>query len=370
MTDSQKWLALAGLAGTGWLFYLLAPILMPFALAALLAYLGDPLADRIEARGISRTKAVVGVFAAMVLATALLVLLVVPLMESQLQGLVDNLPNYAAWFNQKLLPWLRQHLGIQRRMLDFNQISTMLSGHWQQAGGIAAMLLQSLSSSGMAVIHWLMNLLLVPVVTFYLLRDWDVLVRQIHDLLPRRIADTVGLLAGEADEVLGAFLRGQFMVMLAMGVFYSIGLLIVGLDVALLVGMVAGLVGFIPYLGTIVGVGSACLAALVQFQDSSHLLPILVVFGVGHVLEGTVLTPRLVGNRIGLHPVAVIFSALAGGQLFGFLGVLLALPVASVVMVLLRHVHEQYLGSAWYAQLRRDEPLPSKELREEEDGPT
>jgi predicted PurR-regulated permease PerM len=370
MTDSQKWLALAGLAVAGGLLYLLAPILMPFALAALLAYLGDPLADRLEAHGFSRTQAVAGVFGAMVLATALLVLLVVPLMESQLEGLVDNLPNYATWYNQKLLPWLRQHLGIQRRMLDFNQITTMLSGHWQQAGGVAAIALQYLSSSGMVLIHWLMNLFLVPVVTFYLLRDWDTLVRQVHDLLPRRVADTVGALAAEADEVLGAFLRGQFLIMLSMGIYYSLALLILGLDVALLVGMAAGLLGFIPYMGAIVGISSACLAALVQFQDSGHLLPILAVFGIGHVLEGTVLTPRLVGNRIGLHPVAVIFSALAGGQLFGFLGVLLALPVASVIMVLLRHVHEQYLGSAWYAQIRGgEEALPPKECREE-DGVT
>lgn len=369
MSDSQKWLVLTGVAGVGWLIYLLAPILMPFAMAALLAYLGDPLADRLEARGFSRTKAVVGVFAAMVLITALLILLVVPLMENQLEGLIDNLPHYAAWFNQKLLPWLRQHSVIQRRTLDFNQIAEMLSGHWQQAGGVAATLLQSLSSSGMAVIHGLMNLFLVPVVTFYLLRDWDVLVRSIHDLLPRRLAGTIGSLAAEADEVLGAFLRGQFMVMLVMGGYYSVGLLIVGLDVALLVGVVAGLVGFIPYMGAAVGIGAACLAALVQFQDSQHLLPILAVFGIGHVLEGTVLTPRLVGNKIGLHPVAVIFSALAGGQLFGFLGVLLALPAASVVMVLLRHAHDQYLSSAWYAQIRGAAPLP-KEAREEAGEPT
>lgn len=369
MTDSQKWLVLAGLASAGWLIYLLSPILMPFALAALLAYLGDPLADRIEARGHSRTRAVVGVFAAMILATALLVLLVVPLLESQIEGLIDNLPNYATWFNQKLVPWLRQHFGIQRRMLDLNQLTAMLSQHWQQAGGMAATVLQSLSHSGMAVIHWLMNLLLVPVVAFYLLRDWDHLVRHVHQLLPRRVAETAGRLAAEADEVLGAFLRGQFLVMLAMGFYYSIALWIVGLDVALLVGMMAGLVGFIPYMGAIVGIGAGCLAALVQFQDAGPLLPVLAVFGIGHLLEGTVLTPRLVGNKIGLHPVAVIFSALAGGQLFGFLGVLLALPVASVVMVLLRHAHDLYLGSAWYAEIR-NEPRPPKELREEEDGPT
>lgn len=369
MSDSQKWLVLAGLAGAGWLVYLLAPILMPFALAALLAYLGDPLADRIEARGHGRTQAVAAVFAAMILATALLVLLVVPLLESQIEGLIDNLPNYLTWFNQKLAPWLRHNLGIQRRMLDLNQLTTMISQHWQQAGGVAATVLQSLSRSGMVLIHWLMNLLLVPVVAFYLLRDWDILVARIHRLLPRQTADTAARLAGEADEVLSAFLRGQFLVMLTMGFYYSVALWLVGLDVALLVGMLAGMLGFIPYLGAFVGISTSCLAALAQFQDSGHLLPVLIVFGIGQMLEGTVLTPRLVGGKIGLHPVAVIFSALAGGQLFGFLGVLLALPVASVIMVLLRHAHDLYLGSAWYAEIRGELP-PAKELREEEGEPT
>jgi predicted PurR-regulated permease PerM len=162
------------------------------------------------------------------------------------------------------------------------------------------------------------------------------------------VAKTVGKLATEVDIVLGAFLRGQFYVMLAVGLIYSAGLLIIDLDLALLIGMIAGLISFVPYMGTIVGVGMACIAALLQFQDAMHLVSVLLVFGIGHSIEGMLLTPWLVGNKIGLHPVAVIFAVLAGGQLFGFLGILLALPVASVIMVLLRHVHERYTVSQFY----------------------
>jgi len=187
------------------------------------------------------------------------------------------------------------------------------------------------------------------VITFYLLRDWDKLMAQIHDLFPRRFAGTVAKLAGEADDVLGAFMRGQFYVMLAQGVIYSVGLWMVDLELALVIGMMAGLVSFVPYMGVITGVTFACMSALLQFQDVVHLLPVLIVFAVGQSIEGMVLTPWLVGNKIGLHPVAVMFAVLTGGRLFGFLGVLLALPVASVIMVLLRHVHERYTFSGFYS---------------------
>ena len=182
------------------------------------------------------------------------------------------------------------------------------------------------------------------------MRDWDVLVAKVHDLLPRRVADTASKLAGEVDTVLSAFVRGQFYVMLALGCIYSIGLWITGLDLALLIGMLAGLVSFVPYLGSIVGIVMACIAAMVQFHELISLVPVVIVFMVGQALEGMVLTPMLVGDKIGLHPVAVMFAVMAGGQLFGFLGILLALPVASVIMVLLRHVHDLYRYSDFYSQ--------------------
>lgn len=167
--------------------------------------------------------------------------------------------------------------------------------------------------------------------------------------MPRRISPTAEKLASETDIVLGAFLRGQFYVMMALGIIYSAGLWLVDLSLALLIGMMAGIVSFVPYLGAIVGIAVACIAALLQFQDAMYLIPVSIVFIVGQSIESMVLTPLLVGDKIGLHPVAVMFAVLAGGQLFGFLGILLALPVASVIMVLLRHIHEIYRDSTFYS---------------------
>jgi predicted PurR-regulated permease PerM len=189
----------------------------------------------------------------------------------------------------------------------------------------------------------------VPVVTFYLLRDWDLLVAKIHDLLPRRIEPVVNTLARESDEVIGAFLRGQVIVMVALGVLYSTGLAVIGLEFSLLIGMLAGLVSFVPYLGLITGILVASIAALLQFHSLLSLIPVFIVFGIGQLISDFLLTPKLVGDRIGLHPVAVLFAVLAGGHLFGFLGILLALPVAAVIAVLLRHAQDEYLKSVFYS---------------------
>ena len=350
MSDSQKWLILAFISGMAALIYLLAPVLMPFAFAVMLAYLGDPLTDRLETYQLSRTHAVVLVFSAMTLMFVLVLLLLLPLLEYQVEHFVSNLPAYVAWLNETVIPWLqgRFHLGI--RPINLNQIINLVKSHWEQAGGIAAALMSSVSHSGGVLAEWLMNVLLIPVVTFYLLRDWDGLIVKVHDLLPRRVAPTATKLAREVDTVLSAFVRGQFYVMLALGCIYSVGLWLTGLDLALLIGMLAGLVSFVPYLGSIVGIVTACVAALVQFHDLMQLVPVVIVFIIGQSLEGMVLTPMLVGDKIGLHPVAVMFAVLAGGQLFGFLGILLALPVASVTMVLLRHVHDLYRYSDFYGR--------------------
>ncbi|MDD4904863.1 MAG: AI-2E family transporter, partial [Methylobacter tundripaludum] len=254
MTDSQKWLVFAFISGSAWLVYLLAPVLMPFAFAAMLAYLGDPLTDKLETYQLSRTKAVLVVFSVMTLVFVLVLLLLVPLLEYQVEHFVSNLPAYVAWLNETVIPWTQRrfHLGI--RPVNLNQIINLVKSHWEQAGGIAATLMSSVSHSGGVIAEWLMNLLLIPVVTFYLLRDWDGLIAKVHDLLPRRVAPTATKLAGEVDTVLAAFVRGQFYVMLALGGIYSIGLWMTGLDVALLIGMLAGLVSFVPYLGSIVGI--------------------------------------------------------------------------------------------------------------------
>ncbi len=356
MSDSQRWLVVAGLAGGGWLVYQLTPVLTPFLLGALIAYLGDPLADRLEARGRSRTMAVVTVFVAISLVVLLLVLIMLPLLERQLVALVERLPAAAAWVEQNALPWLGKRLGMDLGSLGSGELRSALAQHWQQAGGVLAHLLGTVTRSGATLVAWGANLLLVPVVTFYLLRDWDVLVAKVGELVPRRYARTAGRLATECDLTLAAFFRGQLVVMLCLGVVYAIGLTVVGLDLGLLIGMTAGLASIVPYLGFAVGIVAAAIAALAQFHDVGHLVAVAVVFGIGQTLEGTLLTPKLVGDRIGLHPVAVIFAVLAGGQLFGFFGILLALPVAAVAMVLGRHAHQRYLASTLY---RRDAAVQS-----------
>lgn len=349
MTDSQKWLWFGGLVGCGWLVYLLSPILMPFLLAALFAYLGDPVVDRLEARKLSRTWSVVVVFSIMTLAMLVLVLFLAPMLVRQVEALASFLPRTVDWLQNSVLPFVGGMLGVETDALwDTDRLKTSLAQHWREAGSLAAQVLDSVSRSGLALLGWVANLVLIPVVTFYLLRDWDVLVERIRHVLPRGWEATVVRLARDSDAVLGAFLRGQLLVMLALGLVYASGLWMVGLDLALLIGVIAGLVSFVPYLGFIVGIVAATVAGWLQFHEFMPLLGVVAVFGVGQLLEGMWLTPKLVGDRIGLHPVAVIFAIMAGGQLFGFVGVLLALPVASVVMVLLRHAHQRYLDSELY----------------------
>lgn len=348
ITDSQKWLVLALIVLSGWLVYLLAPVLTPFLVAALLSYLGDPLVDRFEAVGVSRTGSVLIVFLGMLLFGIAGVLIVLPALQAQIAALMRNIPVAIDWLQQWLLPKLSAFFATEDIPIDVAGIKEALTSHWQQVGSLAKNLMGHISRSGQLVVGWLTYLLLIPVVTFYLLRDWDILVANIHDLLPRKIEPRVVALSREIDAVLAEFLRGQLTVMAALGTIYVIGLWLVGLELAFIIGVIAGVVSFVPYLGVIVGVIVASLAALVQFHDAVHVIAVLAVFGAGQLLEGMVLSPLLVGDRIGLHPVAVIFSVMAGGQLFGFIGVLLALPVAAIIVVLLRHSKQEYQRSTLY----------------------
>ena len=352
MTESQKWLILAVLLVAGGLIYLLAPVLMPFLVAALFSYLGDPLVDRLEARGLPRTAAVAVVFVLLLGVVALVLLLLVPAVGHQIEVLANKLPVYLDWLQANAGPWLQQTFGVEASLLDLPSLKSALQEHWAQLGDAAKNIVAWLSQSGMALVALMANLVLIPVVTFYLLRDWDKLIEKIHGLLPRRWEPTGVKLAKESDEVLGAFLRGQMLVMLALAFIYSTGLWWVGLELALIIGLVAGLVSFVPYLGFIIGIFLASIAAIMQFHDPVYLLLVAAVFGVGQALEGMLLTPLLVGDKIGLHPVAVIFAVMAGAQLFGFVGVLLALPVAAIVMVMLRHFQHVYRQSDLYADSR------------------
>lgn len=348
LSDSQKWLVLTLLALFAGLIYLLAPVLTPFLVSALLAYLGDPLVDRLERLGAQRSLAVVLVFAVMLVAGIVTVVFLVPVLQRQAVSLLNGIPHFLQWLQDSFAPMLAEVSGIPLLDFDIEAIRKALVEHWQKMGSLAGVLVQQIGRSGQVILGWVTYLLLIPVVTFYLLRDWDLLVSAVHELLPKRIEATVSKLAREIDAVLAEFLRGQVTVMLALAVIYTVGLWLVGLELALVIGLTAGVVSFVPYLGVIVGVIVAGLAAFVQFHDAPHLLGVAAVFGVGQLLEGMVLSPLLVGDRIGLHPVAVIFAVMAGGQLFGFFGVLLALPVAAVIVVLLRYFRDEYFQSALY----------------------
>ena len=349
MIESGKGIWLAVFVIVSVLIYLLAPILMPFLSAAVLAYIADPLADKLEKK-MSRTLAVSVVFFLLSLIAILLMLIVLPLLEKQIIVLAEKLPLYIDRTQNYLLPLLKDQFGLDIATFDLNMLKESLSAYWKTAGGIAANLLSSISHSGLILAGWIANFVLMLVVTFYLLRDWDSLMAKIHALIPRKNEKTIVVIVKESDEVLGAFFRGQMLVMFTLSVVYTIGLMLVGLDTALLIGGISGMVSFVPYLGFIVGIVVAGVAALMQFQDIMPLFYVAVVFLTGQMLEGMLLTPWLVGDKIGLHPVAVIFAILAGGQLFGFVGILLALPVAAIVAVVLRHVHERYTESELYAE--------------------
>ncbi len=350
LSTSSKWLIFAVVVGSGILVYLLAPVITPFLMGALLAYLGDPLVDRLEAKKLSRTVSVIIVFVIIFLVVLLVPVVLLPLIEQQFSALATNFPRYIDWIQQNVVPFISQTFNIDPAILNTATLKQSIVTSWREVGGFAGNIVSGISKSSVVLLSWLANLVLVPVVTFYLLRDWDVMMEKIRQLLPRATEPTVVKLAKECDDVLGQFLRGQVTVMVALGIVYTVGLWIVGLDLALLVGMIAGLVSFVPYLGFIVGIVLAGIAAIMQFGDMTYLLYVAIVFGIGQALEGTLLTPLLVGDKIGLHPVAVIFAVMAGGQLFGFVGVLLALPVAAVIVVLLRHVHELYKLSEIYGE--------------------
>ena len=345
---SLRWQLLALAIVVGAVIYLLAPVLTPFVVAAMFAYLFDPLTDRLQRLRLSRAAAVTIVFICLTLLLILVLLLLIPYLQRQVAVLIHHLPDWFAWVQRDAVPWLNAKFDLSLDMPDLQQLTGVLQQHWKEAGGAAATVLAKVSKSGFAVVSWGIHLIVVPVAFFYLLRDWHIMIERIRELLPRSVEPTVMQLAREADTTLSGFVRGQLAVMLVLGVVYAVALYAVGLDVGPLIGIIAGLISFVPYLGGITGVLMGVIAAVVQYHDWLHVILVLVVFGVGHLLEGYVLVPRLVGEKIGLHPLAVIFAMLAGGELFGFLGVLLALPIASVAMVLLRYAHERYRASELY----------------------
>jgi predicted PurR-regulated permease PerM len=337
VNNTRLFLALIVVIALGFLLYELAPILTPFLLSVLLAYIGNPTVRRLQIWRVPRPLTIVVMFLVFLVAVLALMLVLVPLIQRQILILVDGFPAYVDWLQRHVSEWTAGRMPIETEALK-----QQLLEQWQNVGKWAATALSFATTGGLRLVGWLLNIVLVPVITFYLLRDWDEIWRALGQTLPLHMRPRVIPIAHETDMALASFLRGQLLVMLSLAAIYSLGLWFVGLDVALLIGLVAGLISFIPYLGFITGILAASLAAVFQFHDTVHVLWVLGVFMFGQTLESTVLTPRLVGERLGLHPVVVIFAVMAGGQLFGFFGILLALPVAAMLNVWIRHLYRGY----------------------------
>ena len=355
-TSEQKqtllWLA-CGLALAA-LLVLLGPVLTPFIAAAILAYALNPGVDWISSHRIGkfRIPRALGAFVMMLIlfaALLALVLIVIPVLQKELPLLQEKIPALLTKLNASIAPYLRK-FGVTVR-LDLIGVQKMMSQYMASSGDeMWSAILASAKVGGIAILGWLATVVLIPVVLFYLLLDWHTLLGRLQSSVPRRWSGKTLELANEVDTLLAQYLRGQLLVMLALAGYYSIALALAGFDVALPVGILTGLLVIIPYIGFGLGLILALIAAVLQFDGLQGLIAVACIYGVGQIIEGFFLTPRLVGERIGLPPLAVIFALLAFGQLFGFVGVLLALPASAVVSVALRHVRAHYLNSSFYNQ--------------------
>ena len=342
---------LAGIALIIWVLYLLKPVVVPFVVAFFIAYLFSPLVDRLHRIGLPRWLSISIVFIGIGVVLTLAMWYLVPLVWKQLMYARDSIPAGIHWVNYTFLPWLSDTFNLVPMEIDTNQISSVVMDYVQtnySADSIQAMALK-LAQSGISFIQIGGTIVLVPIIAFYFLLDWERMLDSMRRLIPRPYERSTLEVVGECHEDLGAFVKGQFLVMVLLGVVYAVGLQLIGLEIGLIIGMVAGLCSIIPYLGFAVGIIAAVVATLFQFGiDWWQLVLVGIVFMVGQAVEGYILQPFLLGDKIGLSPVAVVFAVLAGAQLAGFLGMLIALPVAAVIVVLLRHAREFYEKSALY----------------------
>jgi predicted PurR-regulated permease PerM len=349
LTAAQRqtlgWLLIAVLSLVS--LWLLAPVLSPFLVAAVLAYELHPAVEWLWRRRVPRVVAVTLVVLAALLGSLALALLVVPILSKELPLLKQQIPSLADTLNQHLTPWLAQW-GVTVT-LDVDSIKAFVlkyfDANFEDWLGTA---INSARAGGGILLSVVGNVVLVPVVLFYLLMDWAGMMRRLKDLVPPRLRQPVDGFLDECDSVLGQYLRGQLVVMLTLAAYYAIALAVGGFDLAVPVGVFTGLAVFIPYLGFGLGLVLALMAGLLQYGALYGLIVVAIVYGLGQLLESMVLTPRLVGERIGLNPLAVIFALLAFGHLFGFVGVLVALPVSALMLVAGRRLKTAYIESRLY----------------------
>ncbi|MBO4519645.1 MAG: AI-2E family transporter [Alphaproteobacteria bacterium] len=326
--------------------YILRAVLLPFVAGITIAYFLDPLTSFLQRKMHSRTAALCVVCAVLILVLLLCFFIIVPIVQKQLGIFLSNLPIYAGLLWGRIEPYVAELKKVFPNQTDSLQqtISEHLSGGMKLLLGTVKKLL----SGSMAFINLLSVLLITPVVAFYLLRDWNKFCGAIKGLLPREEARTIRKLLSEMNDIISGFVRGQATVCLCLGIFYAVGLTLSGLDLGLLIGLGIGVLSFIPYVGSTIGFITSVGLSIVQFDDWKHIVAVVVVFFLGQMLEGNVLTPKLVGEKVGLHPVWVMFALLTGASLFGFLGVLIAVPTAAIIGVLVRFGIQKYKESALY----------------------
>lgn len=345
---------LVGIALVLWVLYLLKPVVIPFVGAFLIAYLFSPLVDKIHKIGLSRWVAISIVFIGIGLVITWAMWYLAPLVWQQLMYAKSSIPAGIHWVNYTFLPWSSHTFDLVPMELDVDQISAAVMEYIQtnySADSIQSVIAR-LAQSGLSFIQVGGTVVLIPVISFYFLLDWKRMLDNLRRLIPRPYEKSTLKIVGECHSILGAFVKGQFLVMFLLGVIYAVGLQLIGLEIGLIIGMVAGLCSIIPYLGFAVGIIAAAVATFFQFGlDWMQLMLVGVVFMIGQAVEGYILQPFLLGDKIGLSPVAVVFAVLAGAQLAGFLGMLLALPVAAVIVVLLKHLRDFYEHSQMYQPL-------------------
>ena len=349
LTPAQRrilnWAALA--VAVGVLIWLLAPVLTPFAIGAVLAYALHPAVEQLAARRVPRLLAVAIVEIAAIIAFAALVLLVVPILSKELPLLRDQLPLLAERLNRAISPWLMQmgvNVGLDPASLKAFVLK-YLDANWDESIATA---LASVRIGGSIILTVVGYIFLIPVVLFYLLADWPLYVERAVNLVPPRLRGAVASFTGECDAVLGQYLRGQLLVMLMMAAFYSVGLALFDFELAVPVGVFTGLAIFVPYVGFGIGLILALLAGALQFSGWYGPVAVFVVYGIGQVVEGMFLTPKMVGGRIGMSALTVIFALFAFGHLFGFVGVLIALPMSALVAVVVARLRAGYAKSSLY----------------------
>jgi predicted PurR-regulated permease PerM len=328
--------------------WLLGDIMLPFIVGMVLAYFLDPVADMFERWGLPRLAATSIILVCSILIFAFLILMIVPLLGDQISKFAERLPGYVttlvALFNDAAPDWLKS--ALDRSNINIPQSAPDIAG---KAAGWIATVLSSLWSGGLAIVNLISLLVVTPIVVFYMLNDWDRMVARVDGWLPREHADTLRKLASDIDDAMAGFIRGQGTVCMVLGIFYAVALIGVGLPFGLLIGLVAGALSFIPYVGSIIGGALSIGMALVHFwPDYFSVLMVAGIFALGQFLEGNFLSPKLVGGRIGLHPVWLMFALFAFGYLFGFVGLLLAVPLAAAAGVLVRFALSQYLSSRLY----------------------